>query len=377
MSAAEAGRPTVSVVIPSYRRLERVPPLVAAYLAQGADEVVVVLDGPHPGWRTALADVASEASVVIELPENRGLALARIAGLEAASGDVVLAVDDDVEPGDGLVERHRAFHAGGGDRVLLGYMPVSLPVRRGRDDAPAFVYARDYERQAAVWRSADASSPESPVSPESSSLVLGSLWGGNFSLPRDLYLRAEALAPSIRLDYNEDLDLGIRLERLGATARFDPLARAAHHQVRDLAGFRREAVQRGAAVADLERRWGTRPPQLVPVVTIPASYHGALARGQRRIAASDRPELVERTAVAVYRVAGVLHVWRLQDGVVRFLRRGLAMRGYRQRTRAARDGATGGADAPVPAPSATRPLVEERRVSGPVASTRRRCGTRR
>src|SRR5690606_14633982 len=100
--AARMSAPTVAVVIPSYRRLQRLPDLVRAYRAQGADEIVVVLDGPQAGWR----DAVSEASHlrVLELPENRGLALARIAGLRACTADVVLAVDDDVEPGPDLVE---------------------------------------------------------------------------------------------------------------------------------------------------------------------------------------------------------------------------------------------------------------------------------
>ena len=58
-SSAAAQHPlSVSVVIPSYRRLDRIADLVRAYRAQGADQVVVVLDGPHPGWEHAVAPVA-------------------------------------------------------------------------------------------------------------------------------------------------------------------------------------------------------------------------------------------------------------------------------------------------------------------------------
>ena len=78
--------PTISVVIPSFRRLERLPGLIAAYTDQGADEVVVILDGPHPGCAGAIGHLATAPGVLIrELPTNRGLALARIAGLDHAS----------------------------------------------------------------------------------------------------------------------------------------------------------------------------------------------------------------------------------------------------------------------------------------------------
>jgi glycosyltransferase involved in cell wall biosynthesis len=310
-----SSNPALTVVIPSFRRLERLPALVAEYLDQGADEVVVVLDGPHPGWERVLSP--TERVKVVELAQNRGLALARIAGLEASTKDVILAVDDDVEPGPGLVDRHRAFHATRQNHVLQGYMPIAVHEPRGRDDAPTHLYAHDYEVQAGVWRRGD------------SAVILGSLWGGNVSLSRDLYLRAEALKPSQRLEYNEDLDLGMRLHRLGAVAVFDDGARAAHHHSRGLTGYMRECVARGGAVADLEERWGERPAQLTPMVTIPRGYNPVLARLQRRIAAHDSGGLVQAGVVAVYRVAGIGHAWRLQDAAARLLRRALIMRGYR------------------------------------------------
>ncbi|GAA0492955.1 glycosyltransferase [Microbacterium aurantiacum] len=309
---------SVSVVLPSYRRIDRVSPLVEEYLRQGADQVIVILDGPHPGWEGSLSGIlASERVTVAELPANVGLARARIEGLNRAHADIVMAVDDDVEPETGLLDAHRRFHAPLGDRVLQGYMPVALPARRGADDAPTFLYARDYEAQARVWDAGD------------SDLILASLWGGNVSLPRGLYQRAEELRPSVRLEYNEDLDLGIRLQMLGAQATFDRRAAARHHHDRGVDAFLAECLARGGAVSTLEHRWGRRPPQLTPLVEISPTYNRALARVQRAIAARDDRGVVEAALVALYRVAGRMHAWRVQDGVARVLRRALIMRGYR------------------------------------------------
>ena len=264
--------PSLTVVIPSYRRLAQLPALVATYRLQGADEVIVVLDGPHPGWRQTLGDTDA-ATHVLELDANVGLALARIAGLRAATGEVILAVDDDVVPEPDLVGRHRVFHRELGDVVMQGYMPVATPSRRGRDESPTFLYARDYLSQVDAWKRGN------------SSTILRSLWGGNVSLPRALYVRAEELKPSQRLEYNEDLDLGLRLLELGADAVFDEEARATHHHSRGLDGYMRECEARGGAIADLEDRWGERPPQLTPLVVIPPTYNRVLARVQRSIAA--------------------------------------------------------------------------------------------
>lgn len=309
-------QPSLTVVIPSYRRLEQLPSLVASYRDQGADEVVVVLDGPHPGWERSLGEL-DEATRVIELDANVGLALARIVGLREATGEVILAVDDDVRPAANLVRRHREFHRRLDDRVLQGYMPVSLPARRGRDDAPTYLYARDYQTQADGWRRG------------SSTTILRSLWGGNVSLPRQLYLRAEEVKPSQRLEYNEDLDLGVRLLEVGAGAVFDEDALASHHHSRGLAGYMRECEARGGAIADLEDRWGERPAQLAPLVVIPPTYNRVLARVQRSVAARDAGGLAQGLSVLTYRTAGILRLWKLQDGVARMLRRALAMRGYR------------------------------------------------
>lgn len=313
----------MAVVLPSYRRIDRISPLVEEYLRQGADQVVVILDGPHPGWETPLAGIrASERVTVAELPVNVGLARARIEGLSRARADIVLAVDDDVEPGPHLVDTHRRFHGALGDRVLQGYMPVALPARRGTDDAPTFLYARDYEAQARVWDSGD------------SDLILSSLWGGNVSLPRELYQRAEELLPSVRLEYNEDLDLGIRLRELGADATFNRRATARHHHDRGVDAFLKECQARGGAVSALEHRWGHRPPQLTPLVEISPTYNPVLARVQRSIAGRDGRGVIEGTLVALYRLAGRLHAWSVQDGVARVLRRALIMRGYRMAMRA-------------------------------------------
>jgi len=312
--------PTLSVVIPSFRRLDRLPGLIEAYVEQGADQIVVILDGPHPGWPDAIGPLASMPGVTIsELTSNRGLALARIAGLEAATESVVFVTDDDVVPQHGLLARHRGFHRTLEDRVLVGYMPVDLPRVRGRDDAPSFLYARDYEKQVENWRRAD------------SRALLSSLWGGNFSLPRATYLRAEAHLPSQRLEYNEDLDLGLRLIEIGVEARFDKAAAGMHQHHRGFDGFVRECEVRGAAAADLEARWGALPPQLRPLISIPPEYGRMPAWVQRTIAARDDPGALEFGLRAGYRLFGALHLWRAQDAIARLLRRALAIRGHRMR----------------------------------------------
>jgi len=60
--------------------------------------------------------------VVLDLP-NRGAGATRQAGIEAASGDVVLLLDDDVIAEPGLVGGHLRHHADLEPKVVIGYMP--------------------------------------------------------------------------------------------------------------------------------------------------------------------------------------------------------------------------------------------------------------
>lgn len=310
--------PRISVVIPSRNRIERLQPVVEEYVRQGADEIVVVLDGVHPGWETQLAALRRHPSVVIdELPVNRGIALARTEGLARSTCEVILTADDDVFPGPHLIDRHREFHRTHPRSALLGYMPVSLPERRGIDQAATFIYARDYLNQVEEWRGG------------TSETLLASFWGGNASVSRDAYIDAEEFKPTERLEYNEDLDLGLRLGQIGVSAHFDELAQGAHLHSRSLKAFTKECVVRGRAVRDLEKRWPELPLQLTDLVVVPPDHPRVVAAVQRRIGARDTPGLLEAALRAAYFTAGAVRAWAVQDAIARLLRRGLAIRGYR------------------------------------------------
>lgn len=320
--------PTLAVVIPSRNRLNRLPGLVATYLQQNADAVVVVLDGPHPDWPDVLGSLVDDRRVVVvELDPHLGLALARIAGLRAARSDVILIADDDVDPAPGLVSSHRTFHATHPRSALLGYMPVMLPQHRGRDQAATYIYARDYENQVAAWREGTSDDR------------LAAFWGGNASVPRTLYLEAESHKPSAPLAYNEDLDLGLRLRAIGAGADFDEAALGWHQHKRDFRSFVRECETRGEMVSALQQRWSWLPESLLTLVEIPTTHPWLARHAQKALGRRDNPGLLDAVIIGAYHLSGMLHFWRSQDAIARFMRRGLAVRGYR-RARSRADAST-------------------------------------
>ena len=94
--------PTVSVVVPTYNRRDRLEHVLDALFAQHTDvpfEIVVVSDGSTDGTdaylSTAAAPAGSRATLRHVRQENSGPAAARNRGVDLARGEIVVFVDDD------------------------------------------------------------------------------------------------------------------------------------------------------------------------------------------------------------------------------------------------------------------------------------------
>ncbi len=90
---------TVSAVIPTRNRPDLVMRAVRSALAQQYEdmEVIVVIDGPDALTTTVLNEIHDRRLRVIALPETRGAANARNAGVASATGDWIAFLDDDDE----------------------------------------------------------------------------------------------------------------------------------------------------------------------------------------------------------------------------------------------------------------------------------------
>jgi glycosyltransferase involved in cell wall biosynthesis len=114
----------LSVVIPTHDRLEALTRLLMAlnYQTLMADdfEVVVVADGCQDETVARLRDGRWPFRLeVLEQPSS-GAAVARNQGAEQAAGEVLLFLDDDVEPEPDLLRAHLAIHAQDVAVVALG-----------------------------------------------------------------------------------------------------------------------------------------------------------------------------------------------------------------------------------------------------------------
>lgn len=231
--AEELPPPTISVVAPTYRRRARLARFVDAVLSDpGVHELVMAVDGGEDGSVEWLRERASTDPrlVVLDLL-NGGSAAARQAGIEAASGEVVLLLDDDVIAGERLATRHGEHHRDGARRLVLGYMPNDWASRPRGLRGVAYLYRRSYEAQCERYER----EPE---------FVLLGLWAGNLSMRRRDLLEV-GIANEMAAKGVEDREFGIRCFKAGLEGRFDRTLRAEHVLERTLEQYRGDCFQAG------------------------------------------------------------------------------------------------------------------------------------
>ena len=237
---------SVSVVVPSVGR-GVLADIVGRVLEQDALEVIVVADANPDVVRSVLTPwlATGEERVRMVSGPGRGVALARQAGVEAAHGDVVLLLDDDVVPEPGLLEGHRRVHAAGPHRVAVGYLPVA-PEIVARSVA-ASIYAGDYES-------------ECKELDDDPSRVLLQLWAGNYSIRSEDCIRVPQADSSFLNSLLEDEEFGFRCHVGGLVGVFDRSLAATHHYERPVSKF----LESSRAQALASRRLHEMYPDLAP-----------------------------------------------------------------------------------------------------------------
>lgn len=326
MSAdGEPGRPlpTVSVVVPTYRRAGTLAAVVQALLGDpGAHEVVVVVDGSTDGSFELLQRLAAEDPRVRPVrQENAGGAAARQRGIGTATGDVVLLVDDDVVAAPGLCTGHARHHAAADDLVVLGYMPTRVPVDLSADHVATRLYAAEYEGMCLAYARDPAN-------------VLRRLWGGNVSVRRGRLARVPYDAGVVGRANHSDLDWGVRLQAAGLRGVFDPSLVAVHEHSRTLAQLLHDARAQGEGRHRVHRAHAQELPPFdlgATVADLPAPLRALLSTDG---VLGARPALVGLCRLAL-RAAAVGGAPSVELRAVKVLRRLALREGVR---RAARSG---------------------------------------
>jgi len=217
----------LSVIVPTFNRCEilrgTLPALLAQDFAQEECEIIVVLDACTDDTLKLLRDCDRRFPVRAFESPRRGPSAARNVGIEAARGELVLFLDDDLVCPADLFRKHSEAHCDGEPSVVHGPIYVSPA------SAPTIVRhiaERFYER---YYRSLDPrTTMRFPDDIGSSVLVLSSLT--NSSVRRDVLLRANGFDEEICAA--EDLELGLRLWKMGLVFRYLPAATVSENYVK-------------------------------------------------------------------------------------------------------------------------------------------------
>jgi glycosyltransferase involved in cell wall biosynthesis len=221
----------VSVVVSTFNRLELLQELLAALAVQTFKdfEVIVVDDGSRVAVAPALEAVKQPYPLMILTQANAGAAAARHAGIMQATGEIIVITDDDMlVPAAFLAEHIKAHDAG--FTLVLGHIAYDESL----GNKPLF--ERFHAQQLARFVERYTEHPTD---------VRGVMvCTGNVSFRRADYVAVGGFDKS--LDRSEDRELGVRLQKAGATLTFAVAAKTTNRSDHtDLSVWRRRNFQYG------------------------------------------------------------------------------------------------------------------------------------
>lgn len=203
--------PAVSIVIPTFRR-ERVLLDTIAHvraLRGPPHEIIVVDQTPthEPDTTSALTALAAAGDIRWVRLEQPSITHAMNVGLEAAGGDVVLFLDDDVVPDTDLLSAHAAAHAAG-SHIVAGRVLQPWDDPLASDDPASFRFS-SRRRQ---W--------------------IREVMGGNLSVSRSLARRLGGFDENfVRVAYRFEAEFAARALAAGERILFEPAATLRHLKV--------------------------------------------------------------------------------------------------------------------------------------------------
>jgi glycosyltransferase involved in cell wall biosynthesis len=209
----ESERLWASVVVPSYEGAERLRRLLPELLSQDLEaeryEVIVVDDGSAAPLEAELAGAFAVSSRLRWLRKpNGGGASARNLGAQHARGRILLFIDDDMRVSSDFLRAHVEAQLEVGPAAISAYYRTELEGR----EVP---FVEWYVARSEEWQRA-SNEQASEVAPglfEGHPILLSST---NVSIPRRLFADVGGFDEGYSRPGVEDMDLGLRLGRVGA-----------------------------------------------------------------------------------------------------------------------------------------------------------------
>lgn len=188
-----------------------------------------------------------------------GRAAACNTGIAAAEGEVLVLMDDDMEPAPALLAAHLDAQRLGRRRGIVGAVPVVL--KPSSPPVAAYVAAK-FERHLAALGSPGYR------------FKLRDFYSGNFSIRREVLRECGGFDEQFTIYGNEDLELSLRLTARGVELVFCPEALAWQHYEKDFAALAGDTVAKGRTAVLFTRKH----PQAYQHLKLATYEHGSRKR---------------------------------------------------------------------------------------------------
>jgi GT2 family glycosyltransferase len=243
--------PDISVIVPTRERRASLERALRALARQGLApdrfEVVVAVDGSEDGTREAVARFPTRFALRSVETGGRGRAAACNAAARAARGNLLVLLDDDMEPSAGFLAAHRDAHGRGPRRGVVG----AVPIRVEASTPPVVAYVgRKFNGHLERLARPDYR------------MTFRDFYSGNFSIPRSLFFDAGAFDEGFQAYGNEDGELALRLLARGVELVYSGDALADQHYEKDFAALARDTIAKGETAVLLSRKWPEARPHL-------------------------------------------------------------------------------------------------------------------
>jgi GT2 family glycosyltransferase len=231
----------ISVVIPTYNRLESLKNTLHGLSIQNYtnSEVIVVDDGSTDGTSEFLSDLSSRMPLKVVPQSNGGPSKARNRGVEEATGEIIVFIDDDTEPESDFLESHAALHREISSLAVIG--PMICDKSRKEPVWIAWEHAMLQKQYTALekrewW-------PPGP----------NHFYTGNASLRREDFLAIGGF--DLSFTRQEDVELAFRLQKeRGVGFHFAPETAVVHRPLRTFESWQKVPLAYGALDVERARR---------------------------------------------------------------------------------------------------------------------------
>jgi GT2 family glycosyltransferase len=293
-SAGQPDDPKISLIVPTYNRLPILKKCLLALEAQSISpqqfEVIVIDDGASDGTEEAMRQYHPPFRFQYLRQANSGTGAARRNGVEHATGEYLLLMNDDTICAANVVEEHLCAHRKYPSEcwAVLGNFEYPAEARRR---------AMSYFLRTKSFMFPQMDMEEGFPYPYANFITC------NLSIRRDAVLQAGSFDATYKL--SEDTELGIRLFEMGYGVLYHPAAHAWHdHLPYAVGNLIRRAKVYGADYFYMFRRH----PRVIKEWAMPLDLAGEAIQVASRIAA-----YLEKNRRDVEAAAAALEKWDAVD----------------------------------------------------------------